>query len=1144
MIILFCFSFSLIAQQTLYVKKSAVGSNSGTSWEDAYTDLQMALQQAEAGDEIWVAAGTYYPTEDADRSQRFELPNGVKLYGGFTGVETSLDERDWEQNPTILSGDIGVPGDSTDNSYNIMYMMDVDTGTVVDGFYFIGGQADMISDIVASSGGAIHIDGSQGGFAYPKIRNCTFEHNVAYAGGAVVVNGSAEGSVAPQFHNCTFRFNKAYGTDGGAVFRYGGSWVEVPKDFWKCTFYKNEANRDGGAVYYKDTQRIDSLEFRRCEFNENVSGRFGGAISLTLARLENSFIVVDSNRFYSNLGSEGFNLHCWFIYTGDFSYKYFSIKNNLFKGDGSEATHGKTSVAFDTPSYSAMPNLVEVANNSIVDNHCYGIYGFVLVDSSKLIWRGDEFVNNVVRDISSIESNLITDQFSLIEVDGVKIINSSISPGSTHGFFIFSILSDFTMLKISNLFMHDSDQGLIINGAIVNAPDVYLSSSTIIGSSFNSTYSPETVNFNLKIRNSVLIGNSYNFYRNAPISNCLIDFPNCDSLPPGTVCGPNNFYGLDPLFRDTASGDYRLHPCSPARDAGDNGIVDSLGIQTDLAGAARIQGGTVDLGAWETAAFTIVADSILGAPCAGSQGSVWLNMASGCPPFFLAVGADTILSDSSRIQLTLPGGQHTLVVNDGRMDADTLSIEIPSGPPFSASLSSSDVECPGVGGTASILLQGGTAPYDYAWSTGDTTATVGGLAVGTHTVTVTDAQGCLLVDSVSVGAEGQLSLGISISPINCHDSADGVAAVSPQDGIGPYLWQWADGSTDSVRTGLSGGDYSVTVTDALGCSDALDFSLPAPDSLSAEASVLSLSCANGSNGSATATVTGGIGPYSYFWSNSSTQQSIDQVPPGWYSVTVTDLNGCQDTAGVQVGSSPALSLSILGATEVCSGDSALLLAQVAGGTAPYQYHWAGGSEDSTLHAGPGTYVLTLTDALGCTATASHSVSEASPIGVLWELHPVTNPDLPNGAVDIQVTFGGTPPYQYQWSHGPTTASVDSLSAGEYTLTVTDAQGCTEVFLFEVLVSASREAAGPPPGALIVPNPSGAAGAELQLSGPWPLHLRLSLHDSAGRQLWQRRVLRSAAIPLPQTSQTPPGTYWLLLRSEDGRLLKGLKWVRG
>ncbi|MCP4123618.1 MAG: hypothetical protein GY751_17845, partial [Bacteroidetes bacterium] len=110
---LFFLSFSSSFSQIIYVDASASGTNTGTNWTDAFTDLQDALVSAQAGDEVWVAQGTYYPTPDTSRMIYFEVPKGVALYGGFSGTESSLEERDWLAHETVLSGDIGLPGDST-----------------------------------------------------------------------------------------------------------------------------------------------------------------------------------------------------------------------------------------------------------------------------------------------------------------------------------------------------------------------------------------------------------------------------------------------------------------------------------------------------------------------------------------------------------------------------------------------------------------------------------------------------------------------------------------------------------------------------------------------------------------------------------------------------------------------------------------------------------------------------------------------------------------------------------------------------------------------------------------------------------------------------------------------------------------------
>ena len=1064
--------------QIIFVNTSATGNNDGSSWEHAFTNLQDALATAAYGDTIWVAAGTYTPTATTIRTVSFHLVDGVKMFGGFTGVETQLSQRDWEANPAILSGDIGVPGDSTDNSYTVVTIEKADSTTVLDGFIIAYGNADNqgsgSSTGPTKSGGGMYIVGTTGsGELRPVIRNCRIEHNHArFNGGGIYMKSSPGSAATPYFEQCVIFENSAF--TGGGVYKKDGS-DSYSMEMNNCTIEKNQAFNGGGVAFFNDTGN-ENLIFYYCYFTRNSAVGEGGGVlqknglGAAIIVFQNCFI--QENYTQSNT-SEGAAISAINILYSD-SYK---IHSSLLYGNLQAINEG-TFVAI-------LAGSIEFDNSNFISNSS------VRVDEGSLSLLNCSFTR---------EAFLVNNSIS-------KFVNSSFINNTEEARFQFNIdpySLGTSVVNIENSILNPSKDS---SGQII-----YLRQ----GSSLTLTHT-------------------------------LVNVPQCDSIAtPGTnvTCGPGMLYNLDPMFLDTAAGDYRLHPCSPARDAGDNAIVDSLGILTDIAGMPRIQGGVVDMGAWESEAFSIKTDSIQAAPCAGASGSLWLDLDSGCPPFFVTNGTDPTLSDTSRFQLPLPAGTHTLVITDGRMDMDTLQITIPGAPPLLAQLTGTDVVCPGIAGSASIIPQGGTAPYSYLWSNGDTTATTTGLPAGLHTVTLTDANGCTLTDSVEIGSSGHLTLGISIQPISCHDSGDGIAAITPQDGTWPFTWLWNDGSADSLRNDLAGGNYSVTVTDALGCTDELSFFLPAPDSLSATASATGLNCAGSNTGSASATATGGTPPYSYLWSNSSTFQTIENLAPGWYSVTVTDVKGCQDTTGVLVQAPPVLSLSIAGATTVCPGDSTVLAAQASGGTPPYTYQWNTPGippADSSITVGPGSYSLTVVDANGCSKTTSHIVSEDPPIEILSEVQPVTNPGQPNGAVEVQLTFGGTAPYQYQWSHGPTTASVDSLAAGEYSLTITDALGCTVTFTFEVLLTSTKNPSAAELQALIVPNPSGSAGARLQLSGPWPQHLLLSLHDTHGRLLWQRLVLRSEEINLPGKN-TPTGSYWLVLRSEEGEVLKGLKWV--
>jgi len=243
----------------IYVDAQAKGGNDGTGWSDAYTDLQDGLSDASgSGKDIWVAEGTYRPTDGNDRTASFELVSGVAVYGGFSGTEVAVDERDWRKFETILSGDINTIGELSDNCYHVVTGSGTDADTVLDGFTIIGGNADGSS--TAGYGGGMYNSG-----ASPLVVNCKFCANKAVYGGAIANSNSS----SPTIQNCIFSKNQAAG--GGAVYTSGGGPTVT-----SCLFYENEATNSGGALCNFGT----SVEVTNCVFSRNLAtgGSGGGAI--------------------------------------------------------------------------------------------------------------------------------------------------------------------------------------------------------------------------------------------------------------------------------------------------------------------------------------------------------------------------------------------------------------------------------------------------------------------------------------------------------------------------------------------------------------------------------------------------------------------------------------------------------------------------------------------------------------------------------------------------------------------------------------------------------------------------------------------------------------------------------------------------
>ena len=236
--------------QILYVDTNATGLGHGLDWDNAANDLQSMLAIARAGQEIWVAQGGYYPTESTDRNVSFELPNGVKVYGGFVGSETDRNQRDPRNNITTLSGDIGVLDDDSDNSYHVVYTdSSVTASTVLDGFRITGGNADG-SDINGKGGGWLNIAGN------PAVTWCRFEDNRADYGGGIY---DLAGGIFVR--NCRIKSNEA-GVSGGGLYAEGEGAGVI---FKNGLFLKNQSSSNGGAVFAYDAD----LQLLNCTIMEN-----------------------------------------------------------------------------------------------------------------------------------------------------------------------------------------------------------------------------------------------------------------------------------------------------------------------------------------------------------------------------------------------------------------------------------------------------------------------------------------------------------------------------------------------------------------------------------------------------------------------------------------------------------------------------------------------------------------------------------------------------------------------------------------------------------------------------------------------------------------------------------------------------------
>lgn len=385
---------------------------------------------------------------------------------------------------------------------------------------------------------------------------------------------------------------------------------------------------------------------------------------------------------------------------------------------------------------------------------------------------------------------------------------------------------------------------------------------------------------------------------------------------------------------------------------------------------------------------------------------------------------------------------------------DTASIVI-AGAPFTVQVTGTNVSCFGSSdGTATAVPQGGTGPFQYLWTPGNlTTPTITGLPAGTYTVVVSDTGGCAISESITITEPPAIALTTTTVDVTCFGAATGSATVNATGGtpgtVG-YSYNWTPGGqTTPTATNLIVGNYTVIVTDSIGCMDTTTVTINQPPQINTTTSSTPVTCFGGSDGSATATSTGGTGAFTYVWTPGNLPgATVNGLMAGTYTVTATDSFGCTNTATVVVTEPTAVTATTAFTPVSCNGGAdGTATVTASGGTPGYSYQWSpsGGNNANATGLSAGTYTCLITDQNNCTATVTVVLTEPSALSVAMTFVDETCVGTCDGAV-AATPSGGTSPYTYAWSTpgSPTTASVQNLCSGAYSVTVTDANGCTLV----------------------------------------------------------------------------------------------------
>jgi hypothetical protein len=425
----------------------------------------------------------------------------------------------------------------------------------------------------------------------------------------------------------------------------------------------------------------------------------------------------------------------------------------------------------------------------------------------------------------------------------------------------------------------------------------------------------------------------------------------------------------------------------------------------------------------------------------GSNGSATVTVTGGTSPYQVSGGTTTKNGTGPFTFSNLVAKSYNYTVTDANGCTTTAAATITEPSLLVASASAGTIACHGGTTTVTVSASGGTARY-----TGTGTFTVG---AGPYSYTVTDANGCTATASGTISQPDPLVASASVGTIACNGGSTTVT-VSASGGTGPY--------TGTGTFTVSAGPYSYTVTDANGCTATTSGRVFQTDPLTVSTTQTNVSTAGGSDGSATAAAIGGSGLYTYSWSTNPVQTTATAtgLAAGSYSATVTDAHGCMASTSVTITEpATALSVSINGQSNVsCNGGAnGSAHAVASGGTAPYRYVWntlPPQNGDIVTSLAPGPYTVTAFDASGNQATATVIITQPAPLRVnITIASPPSSCDLTGGEL-LATGSGGTAPYSYSWSNGESTFLDIGLTAGGYSVTVTDANGCTATASVQLL----------------------------------------------------------------------------------------------
>ncbi|MEZ4987170.1 MAG: SprB repeat-containing protein [Saprospiraceae bacterium] len=429
--------------------------------------------------------------------------------------------------------------------------------------------------------------------------------------------------------------------------------------------------------------------------------------------------------------------------------------------------------------------------------------------------------------------------------------------------------------------------------------------------------------------------------------------------------------------------------------------------------------------------------TICGAENSGFAGTI---VSGGVPPYNYLWSTGAV----SESITSIPSGTYSVTVTDalGCIGQAAITINIISD--FELNLIPRSSLCFGDNsGSVLAIPSGGSMPYSFLWSNGSVSNEITNLFAGNYSVTVTEGNGCVITQTVTVSQPALLTAVANGTNPLCPGDENGSATVTAAGGTPPYQFVWSTGSISATANGLPAGTYTVTVTDSNLCTTTASVTLSNPPAINVNVLAPTIICGGTATGTATAIATGGAGNYTYLWSNGQTSQTATGLSAGNYAVTVTDGNGCQLVEStIVLNELPAVAIDFqITHIECTDANVGAIAASVSNGTAPYTFAWSTGANTATIsNLAPGVYTLTVTDVNGCRAVRSAEINQTAGFTIGAPGVNVSCFGANNGSAQVVAT-SGSGNLSFIWSNGATTQSVSNLAPGTYSVTATDENEC-------------------------------------------------------------------------------------------------------